>query len=201
MSDLLIKTGTCHVFGDKVPLDEGFIPFSFAIGRETRPEVLIPHLFKSLDPEFPDRVAPGDIVIGGTQFACGKTHVQGFIAMVALDLGIVCGSMPFKAMRRAIAQGLPVLTGLEQPGSFAKTGDSIEVNFATGRVTNLTTGEVRHCPPMPPILQPIIRQGGTQGYLRHWLATHPEMAEPLSPDCMPVFSRLVEIGVEAKHAK
>lgn len=200
MDDLLIKRGTCHVFGDNVPLDEGFIPFSFAIGRETRPEVLIPHLFKSLDPGFAERVAPGDIVIGGAQFACGKTHVQGFIAMVALNLGIVCASMPFKAMRRAIAQGLPVLTGLEQPVSFAKTGDMVEVNYATGRVANLSTGEVLDCPPMPPVLQPIIRQGGTQGYLRHWLESHPEMAEPFSPDCVPSFSRIVDIAVETKHA-
>lgn len=200
MDDPLLRRGACHVFGDGIPLDEGFIPFSFAIGRETRPEVLIPHLFASLDAHFASRVAPGDIVLGGTRFACGKTHVQGFIAMAALGLSIVCSSMPFKAMRRAVAQGLPVITGLEDPGAFAKTGDVLEVDYARGLVSNISTGTLRECPAMPPVLQPIVQQGGTDGYLRHWLASHPEMARPLSPDTLPHGPRIIDIRSEPAHA-
>ncbi|MYN14254.1 hypothetical protein GSY71_14015 [Pusillimonas sp. TS35] len=181
MDHPLRRRGTCHVFGDDIPLDEGFIPFSLAIGRETRPDVLIPHLFATLDAGFASRVAPGDIILGGKQFACGKTHVQGFIAMAALQLGIVCASMPFKAMRRAVAQGLPVITGLADPDTFAKTGDILEVDYASGLVSNVSTGAVRACQGMPPVLQPIIEQGGTSGYLRYWLAAHPHMRSPL-PD-------------------
>lgn len=201
MTDPLIRRGTCHLFGDDIPLDEGFIPFSFAIGRETRPEILIPHLFASLDAGFSTRVAPGDIVLGGRQFACGKTHVQGFIAMAALGLGIVCSSMPSKAMRRAVAQGLPVIAGLEDPGSFAKTGDLLEVDYAKGLVVNISTDTVRQCQAMPPVLQPIVARGGTEGYLRHWLVSHPEMAEPLSPHSCPKPSRIIDIYTEHTHAK
>ena len=48
----LKKTGRCHVFGDSIPLDEGVMAFSFAIGRITDPAVLIPHLFEGIDPSF-----------------------------------------------------------------------------------------------------------------------------------------------------
>ncbi|HEY9279180.1 MAG TPA: hypothetical protein VIP51_03820 [Eoetvoesiella sp.] len=176
MDNPLRRRGTCHVFGDNVPLDEGFIPFSFAIGRETRPDVLIPHLFASLDANFANRVSPGDIVIGGANFACGKTHVQGFIAMAALQLGIVCSSMPFKALRRAVAQGLPVLTGIKEPHLFAKTGHVLDIDYETGIIHNVTSGAFQECAPMPKVLLPIVEQGGTQGYLRSWLASHPAMA-------------------------
>ena len=201
MENPLLRRGACHVFGDDIPLDEGFIPFSFAIGRETRPDFLIPHLFASLDADFSNRVAPGDIVLGGKQFACGKTHVQGFIAMAALRLGIVCSSMPAKAMRRAVAQGLPVIAGLDDPGSFAKTGDLLEVDYASGLVTNISTGAVRQCQGMPPVLQPIVARGGTEGYLRHWLTSHPEMAEPLSPHNAPEPFRIIDIYAEPTHAR
>jgi len=194
----LLRRGICHVFGDDIPLDEGFIPFSLAIGRETRPEILIPHLFSSLDSGFAERVKPGDIVLGGQQFACGKTHVQGFIAMAALGLSIVCTSMPFKASRRAVAQGLPVMSGLDEPKVFAQTGDLLEVDYATGKVTNLSTLAVRQCPAMPPILQTIVEQGGTEGYLKHWLSTHPDMANALSP--APPSPRLISLYPAANHA-
>ena len=193
MTDSLIRRGACHVFGDDIPLDEGFIPFSLAIGRETRPEVLIPHLFASLDADFSTRVARGDIVLGGKHFACGKTHIQGFIAMAALQLGIVCSSMPAKAMRRAVAQGLPVIVGLDDPDSFAKSGDLLEVDYASGLGSNISTGAVRQCQAMPSALLPVVDQGGTEGYLRQWLASHPNMAEPLSPHTAPEPSRIINI--------
>jgi 3-isopropylmalate/(R)-2-methylmalate dehydratase small subunit len=173
MSASIVRRGRAHVFGNAVPLDEGVMAFKYAIGRITDPAELIPHLFEPIDPGFAARVQRGDLVVAGADFGCGKPHIQGFIAMAALGMGVLCGSMPYKAMRGAISKGLPVLTGCGEPGDWVADGDEIEVNFATGEARNLTRGTTAQLPPMPEVLQPIIAQGGADGQLAAWLTGHP----------------------------
>ncbi|MDX3906576.1 MAG: hypothetical protein QHC78_12890 [Pigmentiphaga sp.] len=174
----LRRSGQCHVFGDHIPLDDGLIPFEMAIRRIDDPALLCPELLKLVDPGFPARVQPGDIVIAGADFGCGKPHFQGFIAMASLGLAVVCVSMPYKALRGAISKGVPVLTGLPaDPGAFA-TGDRIEVDFSSGTVANLDTGHRVEVPPLSPLLADVVTQGGTRGMLAAWLDAHPGMREP-----------------------
>jgi len=172
----LVRRGRCHVYGDHLPLDEGIMPFRLAIQRVNDPQALIPHLFEGFDPGFRERVKPGDFIIAGRDFACGKTHIQGFIAMTALKMSVLCTSMPYKAMRRAVAEGLPVLVGCEGAAAFAATGDEIEVDFSTGGARNLTRGSVTQFPAMSPILRELAASGGARGALTAWLRDHPEQA-------------------------
>ena len=111
MPGRLVRRGRCHVFGDDIPLDDGLIPFEMAIRRIDDPAQLCPELLRLIDPAFPERVRPGDIVVAGANFGCGKPHFQGFIAMAALGVSVVCASMPYKTLRGAISKGVPVLTG------------------------------------------------------------------------------------------
>jgi len=178
MKNHLHQRGRCHVFGDGIPLDEGVMAFKYAIGRITDPEQLIPHLFEGIDPTFASRVQPGDLVIAGRDFGCGKPHIQGFIAMAALGMGVLCTSMPYKAMRGAISKGLPVLIGCERAMDFARTGDDLEVDFATGQAINHTQGTHANFPAMPTVLQDIIAHGGAAGQLAAWLQAHPEQSAP-----------------------
>ncbi len=178
MNASLIRRGRAHVFGDGIPLDEGVMAFKYAIGRITDPAELIPHLFEPIDPGFAARVQRGDLVVAGADFGCGKPHIQGFIAMAALGMGVLCGSMPYKAMRGAISKGLPVLTGCMPPGDWVANGEEIEVDFGTGEARNLTRGTLVRLPPMAPVLQPIIAQGGADGQLAAWLAEHPAQRAP-----------------------
>lgn len=172
----LSRRGFCHVYGDKVPLDEGVMAFKFAIGRVTDPEVLIPHLFELIDPDFVSRVKPGDLIIAGQDFACGKPHLSGFIAMQALGLGVLCESMPARALRGAVSKGLPVLNNCQGIRSFVSSGDEVDINYETGEAHNITRGSQISFPPMPKILLEIVASGGTVGGLRKWLDTHPEQS-------------------------
>lgn len=176
MTTSLKKRGTCHVFGDGVPLDEGVMAFKFAIERVTDPKLLIPHLFEQIDPSFAARVKPGDIVVAGKDFGFGKPHTQGFIAMAALNMAVLCESMPHKSLRRAVAIGLPVLTGCTAAAGFVKNGDELEVDFETGAARNHTTSATQEFAPMPPILRDIVANGGSAGSMRAFLAAHPELA-------------------------
>jgi 3-isopropylmalate/(R)-2-methylmalate dehydratase small subunit len=166
------------VLGDNVPLDDGVIPRRFAAGRVTDAHLLVPHLFEGLDPGFAARVKPGDILLAGSNFACGKPRLQGFIAMEALDLAIVCLSMPYKMIRRAVARAIPVIVGATDSHAIATTGDDIEIDFAKGAFWNRSRDSRVALPPMPTILCDIVASGGMQAALKEWLEQHPEQALP-----------------------
>lgn len=179
MTDSLKRRGTCHLFGDDIPLDDGVMPFKYAIGRVTDPQALIPHLFENIDAGFASRVRPGDIILAGRNFGCGKAHMQGFIAMASLGMGVLCDSMPYKSHRGAIARGVPVLTGCIGLASFAATGEEIEIDFSSGEAINFSRGTRTQFLPLPEILADLVAQGGLRGALQRYLESHPEMSEAL----------------------
>ncbi|WP_299455165.1 hypothetical protein [uncultured Pigmentiphaga sp.] len=181
MTHSLIRSGRCHVFGNDIPLDDGLIPFDMAIQRIDDPARLVPELFRMMDPDFPRRVQPGDIIIAGENFGCGKPHFQGFIAMAALGLSVVCASMPYKTLRGAISKGVPVLTGLPAPCEAFRTGDRVAVDFMRGAISNLENAQCLALPPLSPLLADTVRRGGTRGMLAAWLNEHPNMRVPRQP--------------------
>jgi 3-isopropylmalate/(R)-2-methylmalate dehydratase small subunit len=190
MSGLLLRRGFCHVYGDRVPLDDGVMPFRYAIERVIDPQALVAHLFEGFDDGFRSRAKAGDFILAGSDFCCGKVHMQGLVALAAMRMGVLCASMPYKAHRRAVSEGLPVLTGCNGLGDFARSGDEIEVDFRSGEACNLSQGREARFPAMPAILQELISSGGMQGAMREWLRAHPEQggaaASPPQPQGEPV---------------
>jgi 3-isopropylmalate/(R)-2-methylmalate dehydratase small subunit len=165
-----ILRGRCRKFGDDIPLDDGLIPFRLAIGRVMEPEKLIPHLFEAIAPDFHTSVSAGDIVLAGRRFGCGKPHVQGFIALRALGLGVLCESMPFNAMRGAVSQGLTFMTECKGVTAQADDGDELEVDFETGRFLNHTRQTEKIYRPLDRALLDMIAEGGSEGLIRAWVA-------------------------------
>ena len=96
--------GRCYKLGHDVPHPGGVIPNRLIVGREMDPQKLVPHLFEETDPGFAARAKPGDIIVTGRNFGMGP-KANGYIAMQALGLGLVCESMPFLAYRAAIGAG------------------------------------------------------------------------------------------------
>nr|WP_306266090.1 hypothetical protein [Pararhizobium sp. IMCC3301] len=169
-----IYRGQAHKFGDGVPLDDGFIPFRLAIGRVTDPDKLILHLFEDIRPGFAERANAGDVVVGGADFASGKPHAQGFIALQAMGIGVICENMPYNSLRAGISSGLALMTECKGVSDLFEDGDGIEVDFATGRVENLASGESRTYPPLDRNLRDIIAVGGSKGVLRKWWSERQE---------------------------
>lgn len=169
----LVRRGACHVLGDDISLDDGIIPARFATQRVTDPEVLVPHLFESIDSKLAARIRPGDIVLAGRNFACGKPRLQGLIALAALDLAVVCTSMPYRMLRRMVARAIPVIAAGADPRGIATSGEQIEIDFATGTVHNLSRDTRSAVSAMPPLLQQIVAGGGMHAMLVRWLANHP----------------------------
>ncbi len=172
----LVRRGLAHVLGDDVTLDDGIIPARFAVQRVLDPALLTPHLFETVDAGFAGRARRGDIVFAGRRFASGKPRLQGFIAMGAMELSVVCGSMPYKMLRRAVARATPVMVGAPKLDRLVMTGDEVEVDFSDGTIWNITTNRRFAASPMPEALGAIVSGGGMQAMLRDWLAAHPEQA-------------------------
>lgn len=161
--------GRAYVLGHDVPHPNVVIPQWVIDGRHVDPEFLIPHLFSEVDPGFHERVRAGDIVVAGRNFGMGP-KMNGYIAMQALGLGLVCESMPFFGYRGAVGCGLRVLTDCPGIADATETGDELVVDFSTGAIENITQGRRHVCPPMPDLLRDIVAKGGNTGWLRDWWA-------------------------------
>jgi 3-isopropylmalate/(R)-2-methylmalate dehydratase small subunit len=159
--------GRCYKLGHNVPHAGGVIPDRLITSREFDPQKLIPHLFEETDPGFHARAKAGDIIVTGRKFGMGP-KMNGYIAMQAMGLGLVCESMPYLAYRAAIGCGVRVLTGCADITGLCETGDELEVDFRSGRFVNHTRGRSRDCPPLPEALQEIVAVGGNTGWLKEW---------------------------------
>jgi 3-isopropylmalate/(R)-2-methylmalate dehydratase small subunit len=163
--------GRCYKLGDDVPHAGAVIPNWLIAGRHFDPKDLVPHLFEETDPGFHERARPGDIIVTGRNFGMGP-KMNGYIAMQALGLGLVCESMPFLAYRAAVGAGLRVLTDCVGATGLCDTGDELEVDFRDGLFVNRTRGITREFPPVPDTLREVIELGGNAGWLRQWRQQH-----------------------------
>jgi 3-isopropylmalate/(R)-2-methylmalate dehydratase small subunit len=159
--------GRCYKLGHDVPHPGGVIPDRLITGREMDPQKLIPHLFEETDPGFHTRAKPGDIIVTGRNFGMGPKS-NGYIAMQALGLGLVCESMPFLAYRAAVGCGVRVLTDCFNVTELCDTGDELEVDFGNGMFVNRTRDIRKEYPPLPEALRDIIALGGNTGWLKRW---------------------------------
>ena len=79
------------------------------------------------------------------------------------ELGLFANLRPAKVWN-ALNIGLPIL---ECPAAAAAiaAGDEVRVDFAAGRIEDLTTGRVFSAEPFPPFMQELIAAGGLANYL------------------------------------
>ncbi|MGH8616993.1 MAG: hypothetical protein ACREUW_04830 [Burkholderiales bacterium] len=173
--DQWLLRGRCYKLGHDVPHPDGVIPQRFIIARCFDPAELIPHLFEKTDPGFHARAKAGDIIVAGRNFGMGP-KMNGYIAMRALGLGLVCESMPYLAYRAAIGEGLKVMTDCPAATEICETGDDLEVDFRNGFFINHTRDIRREYPPVPDALLELVERGGNIGWLKHWAATGREQS-------------------------
>jgi 3-isopropylmalate/(R)-2-methylmalate dehydratase small subunit len=159
--------GRCYKLGHDVPHAGGVIPNALITGRFFDPKDLVPHLFEETDPGFHLRARPGDIIVAGRNFGMGP-KMNGYIAMQALGLGLVCESMPFLAYRACVGVGLRVMADCPSVTDICETGDELDVDFSTGLFINRTRGITREFPPLPETLRELVRLGGNSGWLKDW---------------------------------
>lgn len=161
--------GRGWVFGDDLSTDSAVMPLPEA--RQTHdPKLLKAHIMTGVDPDFPRRARPGDIIVAGRNFGHGNPHVWGYEAIREAGLGILAESMARGGLRNAVTAGVLFLPAVKDITSKVSPGDELEVNFRTGGIKNITTGESIQAEPLPEPLQEIIAAGGQEGYIRQKFA-------------------------------
>jgi len=98
------------------------------------------HLLTSVDPDFPARVARGDFVVAGNDFAAGTEDDSGVRALVAAGIGaVIAYSFDPRFAEHALAHALPVASVNEALA--IHTGARLRVDLEGARVANLSSGD------------------------------------------------------------
>ena len=115
---------------------------------------------EDIDADFAGTVEPGDIVVAGANFGCGSSREHAPLSLKAC--GVKCVIAPSFARifyRNAINIGFPILE-CAQAAAEIQAGDQVEVDFATGVITDGTTGKTYQAAPFPEFVSGIIESGG-----------------------------------------
>jgi 3-isopropylmalate/(R)-2-methylmalate dehydratase small subunit len=114
--------GRVHRFGDEVNTDV-ILPGRYLALR--KPEELGRHCMEGLDPDFVNRVKPGDILAVGRNFGCGSSREHAVIALKAAGVAaIVAHSAARIFFRNAVNLGLPVLLCPEGAAALQDGGEA-----------------------------------------------------------------------------
>ena len=149
--------GMAHVYGDNVDTDV-IIPARY-LNTSSHAE-LAAHCMEDIDAAFVERVCAGDIVVANKNFGCGSSREHAPIALKACGVSCVIAATFARIFyRNAINIGLAIL---ECPAAAAgiRAGDTVAVDFSTGVITNVTSGQTFQAQPFPPFIQNIIEKGG-----------------------------------------
>jgi 3-isopropylmalate/(R)-2-methylmalate dehydratase small subunit len=125
------------------------------------------HVLESVNPEFASGVEPGDVIVAGRNFGCGSSRETAAENLKALGVACVAAeSLSRLFLRNAVAVGLPVLVCAGVHAAFSD-GDGIEIDLASGRVSNVETGSSLQGDSLPEEMREILAAGGILAVLRN----------------------------------
>ncbi|NLM36858.1 MAG: 3-isopropylmalate dehydratase small subunit [Firmicutes bacterium] len=124
------------------------------------PEELAAHCLEDLDPEFRQKVQPGDIIVAGKNFGCGSSREHAPLAIKAAGVSCVIASTFARIFyRNAVNIGLPILECPEAV-QWTETGDELAVDFDRGEIVNLTKNKTFQAEPFPAFMKEIMAADG-----------------------------------------
>ena len=156
--------GKIWTFGDDIDTD-AIIPARYL--TTTDMTELAAHCMEDADPEFPQKVSPGDIIVAGKNFGCGSSREHAPLAIKGAGITcVIAESFARIFYRNAINIGLPILESAEAALALkGKEGEVVEVDLRQGEIRD-SSGKVYPAVPFPPFMQEIIVRGGLINYVR-----------------------------------
>jgi 3-isopropylmalate/(R)-2-methylmalate dehydratase small subunit len=159
-----VVEGRAIVLGDDVNTDN-ILPGPYL--NVTDPEELGRHLLETYGDGVAERVAPGDILVGGRNFGMGSSREQAQIAIRARGVQIVvAASFARIFLRNAINVGLPAVESAEAAAAI-RDGDHLRIDLAEGTIDR--AGDRWRIPAQPPFLAELIDAGGLVEWTRRRL--------------------------------
>ncbi|GAB6036653.1 3-isopropylmalate dehydratase small subunit [Fundidesulfovibrio butyratiphilus] len=158
--------GKAHKVGAHIDTD-AIIPARFLVTTDTAE--LGANCMEGLEAGWVKRVKPGDIMVAGENFGCGSSREHAPLAIIGAGMPVVIAhSFARIFYRNGFNMGLILLEAGDDVNKIGD-GDEIEVDTATGKVTNLTTGVSFMTQAVPPFMQSILDKGGLVGYVKNRL--------------------------------
>ena len=158
----MIFRGHAWVFEDDIDTDV-IIPIRFC--NSTDSSEFGRHCMEGIDPDFPKKVARGDIIVAGKNFGCGSSREPAPISIKAAGISCVIARTFARIFyRNAFNVGLPLLECADALNE-VREGDEIEVNIHTGEILDVYTGKRLNAKPIPPFMQELIRDNGLMNHL------------------------------------
>ncbi len=161
--------GKVHKFGDDINTDE-IIPARYL--NTSDPLELARHAMEDADPEFVNKMKPGDFIVGGKNFGCGSSREHAPIALKAAGIsGVIAANFARIFFRNAFNMGLAIFESPEAAAAL-QDGQEISVDMDTGVITDLTTGKQYDSQPIPPFMQELLEAGGLMAFVKKDLEAH-----------------------------
>ncbi len=154
--------GTVYKYGDNVDTDV-IIPARYL--NSSDPKELATHCMEDIDKDFVKNVNEGDIIVANKNFGCGSSREHAPIAIKAAGVSCVIAETFARIFyRNAINIGLPIIECPEAAKAI-NAGDVVKVDFDSGVITNVTTGESFQGQAFPEFMQKLIACGGLVNYI------------------------------------
>ena len=155
--------GKVWKFGDNIDIDL-ILPTKYIA---LQPEEYKDYCMEGIVPSFSKKVCPGDYIVAGKNFGCGHTHHQGNIAIKTLGMaGVIAESFGRNFFRASVAVGLNILESISVKD--ISEGDVIDVDFSTGKITDITKDKIYEGKPVGLPMRTILEMGGMIPYLKQY---------------------------------
>lgn len=126
---------------------------------------LASHAMVDIDPDFAKTVEEGDIIVAGQNFGCGSSREHAPLCLKTAGVKcVIAKSFARIFYRNSINIGFPIMECVEAAEKI-EVGDDVEVDFATGIITNKTKNETYQSQPFPEFLQKMIDLDGLVNYV------------------------------------
>lgn len=121
------------------------------------PEEMAKHALEGENPDFPNLLKQGDIIVAKAGFGCGSSREQAATCLKAAGVAsVVAASFARIFYRNAVNQGLPIVQA--DISEHLKDGDEIVINFDTCNVSY--PGGEAEFPGLADSVQEILKAGG-----------------------------------------
>lgn len=160
---MAVLEGKVWRYGDNIDTDV-IIPARYL--NTFDPKELAKHCMVDIAPTFAENVKAGDIMVGGKNFGCGSSREHAPVAIKESGVPVVIAASFARIFyRNGINVGLPLLE-IGDDVEKIHAGDQLRIDISTGKIENLTTGDIFQAPPLPGFIQDIAKAGGLINYVK-----------------------------------
>ncbi len=161
----MIFKGRAWKFGANVDTD-AVIPARYL--NTSDPKELASHLMEDIDPQFLQKIQPGDIIVAGDNFGCGSSREHAPLAIKHAGIScVIAKSFARIFYRNSFNMGLPILESAEAAEAIQQ-GDELSVDPEAGVIQDVTTGGSFQSQPIPPFMRQLIEAGGLMNYVKQY---------------------------------